>query len=523
MTSIAFFLWLLSISQANWKSGEYGLIHSLTPVYFIAVGLLTVGFILALFHQQNWKMLFTLSIILIAFLKITPILIEGTGRPSWGRFNYGFVDYVLREGHVSSELIYHNWPSFSVLSAVFIQITGFTGREHLLMLSPFLLDVLLLIILLFFCDTILDNGKKKWMLVWLFFFANWVGQDYFAPQTVAYILYFMMLAIVFKLKQDLKARKARFTVLVLLLAALVTVHSLTPIFLLFVLFSLFIVGYSRDLRLFLFSAFLFVSWTVFGSETFLESSLIKYMPSINLSLFIQENVFERLSGSVAHKVIGYSRIIFSLVILFTGLIGFVKLWKSRRKIDRRVIGCLIGPLIVSSFLSYGGEMLFRIYIFLLIPCLYFTVQNLDSKKIAPLIFVVLIISPFFHVVTYYGTEIYEHVSLAEIKGADFFYDIGPHDSLVICRDITLNFKNIEQYEYIYFRYHNITWKNDALVLHDVELYERESYFIWLTETDKFWFDFYVGDSLFISDVSAGLGSRFNKIYSNPNFELYSNP
>ena len=33
------------------------------------------------------------------------------------------------------------------------------------------------------------NKRLIWLALWFFFIINWVGQDYFSPQAMAYVLY----------------------------------------------------------------------------------------------------------------------------------------------------------------------------------------------------------------------------------------------------------------------------------------------------------------------------------------------
>ena len=103
------------------------------------------------------------------------------------------MDYILRHGAVDPMInvsaIYHNWPGFFAGSAL---LTAFAGRENLLTIAswaPFAFNLMNLVVLRFVLRGLTQDKRLVWLSLWFFFLINWVGQDYFSPQAMAYVLY----------------------------------------------------------------------------------------------------------------------------------------------------------------------------------------------------------------------------------------------------------------------------------------------------------------------------------------------
>ncbi len=61
--------------------------------------------------------------------------------------------------------------------------------------GPVFFNLLWLPALLFIFHTATEDRRLSWLAVWFFYLGNWIGQDYFSPQALAYFLYLVVLAI----------------------------------------------------------------------------------------------------------------------------------------------------------------------------------------------------------------------------------------------------------------------------------------------------------------------------------------
>ena len=65
----------------------------------------------------------------------------------------------------------------------------------LAMWAPVVANLLDLGALLLLLPTLCTDRRVVWTAAWLFFLGNWVGQDYFSPQAMAYFLHLVVLAL----------------------------------------------------------------------------------------------------------------------------------------------------------------------------------------------------------------------------------------------------------------------------------------------------------------------------------------
>jgi hypothetical protein len=52
--------------------------------------------------------------------------------------------------------------------------------------------------LVFLFGGLTRDRRLVWLSCWIFYIANWVGQDYFSPQAFAYLQYLLLLGIVLR-------------------------------------------------------------------------------------------------------------------------------------------------------------------------------------------------------------------------------------------------------------------------------------------------------------------------------------
>jgi hypothetical protein len=220
-------------------------------------------------------------------------------------------------------------------------------------------------------------------------------------------------------------------------------------------------------------------------------------------------------------------LIFSAIVVAFAFCGLVLTWK-RKKIgdaEKRIILTLIGVSLLLGFLVYGGELFMRIFLFSLIPLSYFISKGLHWKIFFCLFAIFfVIIAPPLHMITRYGNEVMDYVPASEIKGFEFFhrktmqgYVIGSYRFDPLYRDSRY------QQSYQYFSFSRAEWKNNTLSLGWIKS-ERLDWprFVFISYGAREYYDFYLGEPQFIIETSKNLSesTRYNKIYSNPSFEVY---
>src|SRR5262249_11698694 len=190
---------LLSLTTARESAiGQYGLIQALPRVYFVSLGILALSFILAWRSPQRRFPELILGVIsLVVLLQGAPGIIESAPRFATAWLHAGFTDYVANTGHVLPIIdARFNWPSFFTGVAFLDRAGGLPTAIILLRWWPVFINLLYLPPLYLLVKHVLRDEKKAMLAIWLFPFVNWLGQDYFSPQSVAYLLCLVFLCVV---------------------------------------------------------------------------------------------------------------------------------------------------------------------------------------------------------------------------------------------------------------------------------------------------------------------------------------
>ena len=223
----------------------------------------------------------------------------------------------------------HNWPAFSTLFSSFQQITGISS-EFVLLIYPTFFNLLLIIPLFVIFRFILTDFKLIWTAVWFVFFGNWIGQDYFSMQSLAFLM--MVLSLFALLKFMNKNNSRQFLVMFLLFFFFIAAsHVLTSIALLTVTILLYLTKRLERSALVLSLISLFGGWTIFGAITYLSHNLMNTLSgSMNILQNFQINLTGRISGSGSHMIITEVRIILTLTLLVFSILGIILTWKNKK-------------------------------------------------------------------------------------------------------------------------------------------------------------------------------------------------
>src|SRR5437763_6240239 len=197
----AVLLWAASLPGVDLsRMGDLGLVTVLPPAMYAALVLLTVSFGLAVQRRQTPVGVLLLHVIvLIVMIHGTPAILEGTLRYAWAWKHVAIVNYIQRHGSVRSDIsflnVYHNWPGLFALGALLTEAAGFKTALSFAGWVPVFFNLVDLGALLLILKTLTHDRRLIWLGAWFFYLTNWVGQDYFSPQALAYFLNLVMLGI----------------------------------------------------------------------------------------------------------------------------------------------------------------------------------------------------------------------------------------------------------------------------------------------------------------------------------------
>jgi O-antigen/teichoic acid export membrane protein len=171
--------------------GVYGLVQALPPLYYVALALAALSFLITWDSPRFSPLRFGFDlVVLVLLLQSPPAIIEPEARFPTAWLTAGFTDFVARTGHVLPGIdARFSWPGFFAGIGMVARAGGLPSTILLLKWWPVALNLLYLPPFFLLARAILGDTRRAALATWLFPLANWVGQDYFSPQSVAFLLY----------------------------------------------------------------------------------------------------------------------------------------------------------------------------------------------------------------------------------------------------------------------------------------------------------------------------------------------
>lgn len=228
---------LLQLRVEDHVVGDWGLLPQLPLAWFLAVAALVVAGGLAIRTARRGP-LAAVALLLVALLHGTTAVAYAVPRFPWTFKHVGVTEFILDHGRLSSGIdIYHNWPGFFSMVAQLFELGGVDDPGTLLRWWPALIGVASVAVLRFLFGAFTDDPRVQWGAVTLFVAANWFGQDYFAPQSVAFLMAFGTFGLLFRTSASAERlayavgrseRAVLASAAIVTFAAVTVTHQLTP-------------------------------------------------------------------------------------------------------------------------------------------------------------------------------------------------------------------------------------------------------------------------------------------------------
>ncbi|HET8977063.1 MAG TPA: hypothetical protein VFN87_02835 [Solirubrobacteraceae bacterium] len=493
-------LWALSLPGTDVGAmTDIGLVSVLPAGYFVALAMVTVSFCLAVRAPQGRGLLLTAHLLLlIAMLHTTPAILYGTLRYAWAWKHVGIIDYIVRHGGVDlniSELTaYQDWPAFFSFMALIVKAAGFGSALAFASWAPAIDNLLFAGGVMFVVRSLTSDRRLAWLTVWIFCATNWVGQDYFSPQATNYFLYLVAIGICLRWLgpaetpsvatlrrwvrserlarglQDLMVRgrpvaqpstmtrraPAFAAIVMVIAAASVTSHQLTPFMLILSLGALVVFQLCAVRGLPVLIALMTAAWVFYMTIGFLKGNLYWIVASIG-SLNIGSSTLSNLgSASPGHAFVAQ---ISRLLTLLLGVLALGGLLRRRRHghVELAAVLLAVAPSLMVWGNAYGGEVLFRIYFFAL-PSLAFLAAGLVfparrfgrswMSGVAAAGMCLALLAGM--LIAYYGNERMYHISKDEVRSAQYLVTHAPRGSTLVglTTDYPWGYRNYEYYTYL---------------------------------------------------------------------------
>ncbi|WP_137725046.1 hypothetical protein [Prescottella subtropica] len=352
--------WALSAgSLADAPPSDLGLLFAASPLFAVAIVLAVLGFAFAV-HRDDTPAA-VVSILAVTLAQRTATLI-GTDVPmyTWTYKHLGVTELIQQEHASARGLdIYNGWPGLFAATAWVSELTGISATTvahwstilvHLAMVG------------LFYCTA------RAWRLdpaaaltaTMLFEVLNWVAQDYFAPQALALVLTLAFLTLVGAAREHPVAVAPT----LVLFAGIVVTHQLTPYWLLLVLGALTVFRLVRPWWLVCVCAAMALAFLAYNWDSAGDFA--------TFSFDLAENSKSNLSGADLNPASGQvvtSTVMRILTATVLGASVLSVIWLRRKRYPVLPLAILaFAPLAILGGQGYGGEAIFRIFLYCLVGC-----------------------------------------------------------------------------------------------------------------------------------------------------------
>jgi hypothetical protein len=503
---VAFVVLLMVAAVALWvaalqaidpsKIGDYGLISAFPRTMWAALGVLTVSFCIALHARVRSALLGAHAVLLVLMLHATPTIAYGTLRYAWAWKHLGLVDYYHRHKQLWPEsptlTVYHNWPGFFSLVTQLTEASGVHSANSFAAWCPPFFELLNVLAITCIFASFTTDRRVIALGVWFFVLGNWVGQDYFAPQAFAYLLYLVVIAILLRwfrtnpepkrflrVRQRIQRRVGRdfveepptpvlaprheqrtplLFIVLLLMIAIATSHPLTPFLLIFALTALAITRAITVRILPLVMAAITLAWLCTGAWPYVSPNARAMVSELGA---LGANVDSKLDtgNPISHSQLLISSAGRYVVLLLVGLagIGFLRRLRVGR-LETAMVALMAAPVGIAVAGSYGGEVIFRVFLFALPFAAYLAARAfLPSEVSGRGWFTTILVCGTSAVLlagfslAYYGKEGWTYFSPDEVKATEAVFENAPDHSLFIAFNTSLpnQFANYERFTYVW--------------------------------------------------------------------------
>lgn len=481
---------LVLISLVGWISvlsgldarqmDDRGLISVIPPQALFLIVLLSASFVLALRMRPQITPVLVLHVVALAVILYgASAYFEDLPRNHTAWLHVGFSDAIARTGELYPfRDARFDWPAFFTLAAFFGSATGF---ENLLPVLPWVPTVVMLLYLgplYLIVRSASSDPRLAWLAIWIFYLANWVGQDYFSPQAFNILLLLAIVAVLASwfrrdpgaalwngrlgayLRSRIPSRLSAINIdrsrlvsvapaplsgrqqiglvaiLAVLFGASVASHQLTPFALLGGVLGLTAFNRIRLPGLPVFMIVLISSWLMFMAGTFLSGHLAGLLEDIGRpDQIAASNVAERLAGSPGHVLVVQARLGFTLGVWSLAMIGGLRRLRANQ-LDLTMALLAVAPFGLLLLQSYGGEMLLRVYLFSLpfmaffAASAFFPTPEAGSWRLYVFLIVVSVALATAMLLTRYGNEKADLVTTEEYQVLERVADLAePRDTI----------------------------------------------------------------------------------------------
>jgi hypothetical protein len=465
-------LWLIGLWRADPREmTDLGLTSLLGWATVASLLLLTASFFFALVRRAGDLVLGAHLLTLILLVHGTPAVLFGTLRYAWAWKHLGIVDYILRHGRVDTAIenlgVYHNWPGFFGASAFLADLAGPANLIEISIWAPVAFNVANLLALRYLFRACGADRLRTWLALVFFFITTWVGQDYFSPQALGYLLFLVLIATVLRyfrrptrlltIVSSGRLTAVPLLLVTLLLVAIAASHQITPMVAFLTLLVLFVFRQIRGWYLPVIALLAMAGWALTVAQTYTLVNFADLLSELSNPLANAGNTFEK-SATIrgAQYLVSFAGRAVIIIVVLVAIVGVIRMAR-RRQLDRAMLLLMLTPGMLLFLTAFGGELLFRIFLFASPFLSYFAAAALTVRQRAgvptrpwraalPPILLTTLLIPLF-LLAYYGKDQQNYFTPAEVTAGRWIADNTVPGTLLV-RANTNYPHDFHNYEYV---------------------------------------------------------------------------
>ncbi|WP_422745651.1 hypothetical protein ACN27E_25045 [Mycobacterium sp. WMMD1722] len=337
-------------------ASQFGLLAAASPLYALSILLAAGAFAIAI-RQRNASAAVAATVAMIVCQRLPRVVSTEVPMYAWTYKHLGVVDYIQANHALAHGVdVYNGWPGLFAVTAWFSDLTGvppidvahwFTLFFHLAMAG-----------LVYAAARAWRLGTDQGLVAaFIVVTLNWVEQDYFAPQAVAMLLTVAL----FTLAGLSRERPVAVPLILVLFAAITISHQLTPYWI-FLAVGLLVAGRKfRPWWILLPMAAMLLALFFYNFETTREYA--------NFSLDVVGNASTNIPGPGAVGQLLTSTVMRTLSVAMWCGAALVLVIRWRRGQPVWALGVLaLSPVLILGGQGYGGEAVFRVFLYSLPGC-----------------------------------------------------------------------------------------------------------------------------------------------------------
>ncbi len=398
----ALIMWGISLAMTGSGALDtWGLLTKYPVTWYLAVAAVLGLCIWGIGTRRETPARFLIASVsgLVVMLYASANLLTAVPRLPWSYKHIAVTDFIGATGQMDPSVdIYNRWPGFFASSAFLGEAIGLRDALDYAAWAEIGFALLNVVTVLAIARALSRNPRVYWTATLVFVLANWVNQNYYSPQAFGYTLYLTMCLIVLTFLRSTPVmvvqlleerltrpqlpviesyerpigRSLRVTAIVavlLLQAAIVVSHQLTPYLALLGLVPLFLLGYFRPRWL---APALVVMTLLYliPNIGFIEQKyglFTGFDPLANAGYQPRSDTFtDPAAWLMTTRWMARAAVLLSVLTGVLALAGFVRrLMQGEVRTTLMVAWLAVAPAFGLLGQSYGGEARLRIYLFAL--------------------------------------------------------------------------------------------------------------------------------------------------------------